>query len=664
MSSEQPARIVVVDDNPASLYATSRVLRGAGFEVSEGINGEQAIALALKGPDLVILDVNLPDIHGFEVCRMIRADPRTAHLPVIHVSATFVKGTDKAQGLDAGADGYLTHPVEPPVLIATVNAFLRARQAEDELRLSESKFKAVFHNALSGISLLDQNFSFLDANQAISDLLGRPRNEVIDKKMSDLLRPEVVKRLKEIEGYLEEQGAWRGILPLVRPDGSLVHLEWYISAHSFPGVRLAVVADVTERVQLESERQQLLVSERAARAEAERANRLKDEFLGTLSHELRTPLNSILLWAQVLQQNADKPEQVRTGLASIERNTKVQAQLISDLLDVSRIISGKLSLDAQPMDLCSTVRAALEVLSPAIEAKDLKIQTVLSSQAGMISGDSARLQQVVWNLVNNAIKFTPRGGKIRVSVERIESHVEVSVVDNGQGIKPELLPFLFDRFRQGDVGSNRIHGGLGLGLAIVKHLVEMHGGSVYASSMGPDQGARFVVTLPISAIHDQLRTPVPVVTEAGPSIGGPDAPLDGLKVLVVDDDVDACAVLVRILENAGASAFEASEVSMALARLEQVKPDVLVSDIGMPDRDGYELIREVRARGFSHQTLPAIALTALARPEDRRRALLAGYQLHLAKPIDASELIAAIGSLRGRTGNGSTLSTAATTTRA
>jgi PAS domain S-box-containing protein len=643
--ADDPARIVVVDDNPATLYATSHVLRAAGFDVTEGTTGQQALEFVARGTDLLLLDVNLPDIHGFDVCRRLRQDPRTTRLPVIHVSATFVKEINKAEGLDAGGDGYLTHPVEPPVLVATVNAFLRARRAEDEMRASEAKFKAIFDNAPSGILLLDEHLTYLEVNPAMCGLLGRAREEIVGRPLSAFLPPGTTADPQEIARALEGNGSWRGVFPLRKADDTLVHLEWYISAHSFPGVRLAVVTDITERIRLEHERNDLLASERTARAQAERASYLKDEFLGTLSHELRTPLNSILLWTQMLLQRVTDTEQVKRGLTAIERNTRMQTQLISDLLDVSGIISGKLRLDVQLLDLAATIKSALEGLIPAIDAKELHLKTWFDPRVGMISGDPARLQQVVWNLVNNASKFTPKGGRIEVGLERIDSHVEISVSDTGQGVAPELLPYLFERFRQGDVSSNRVSGGLGLGLAIVKHIVEMHGGIVSAASAGPGLGAKFIVRLPVAASFDESPQ-LPSTNEAAQTTEL--ARLEGVRVLIVDDDVDTCSVMSRILAETGAVVTTASDVEAGLVEIEQFDPQVLVSDIGMPERDGYDLIREVRTRGHSYQMLPAIALTALAGPQDRRRALLAGYQVHVAKPVDASELIAAIAALIGR----------------
>jgi CheY-like chemotaxis protein/two-component sensor histidine kinase len=345
----------------------------------------------------------------------------------------------------------------------------------------------------------------------------------------------------------------------------------------------------------------------------------------------------------LLQRGAD-PEQVR-GLLAIERNTKVQAQLISDLLDVSAIMSGKLRLDVQQLDLAATIRSALETLAPAIEAKELRLQTWFDPRVAIISGDPSRLQQVIWNLVNNASKFTPNGGHIEVKMERVDSQVEITVSDSGEGIAPELLPHIFERFQQGADSAKRKTGGLGLGLAIVKHLVEMHGGTVSAMNSGQSKGAKFTVRLPITVSPDDLlHFPVPL----GDGRAGEIAQLEGVRVLIVDDDADTCAVLARILIQAGATAMTAPDVGSALAELDRFQPQVLVSDIGMPERDGYDLIREVRARGHSYQSLPAIALTALAGPQDRRRALRAGYQVHVAKPADASELSAAIAALIGR----------------
>jgi signal transduction histidine kinase/ActR/RegA family two-component response regulator len=389
-------------------------------------------------------------------------------------------------------------------------------------------------------------------------------------------------------------------------------------------------------------------TERAARAEIERVSLMKDEFLATLSHELRTPLNAVLGWSEVLlARGASDPESKR-GLDAIARNAHAQAQLIEDLLDMNRIVSGKIRLDVQRAELIPIVEAAVESVRPTLEAKAIQLRTTLDPLAGPVSADPHRLQQVIWNLLSNAVKFTPKGGKINVLLQRVNSHVEITVADSGSGISPEFLPFIFDRFRQADSSTTRRHGGLGLGLSIVKQLVELHGGSVRAESAGEKRGASFVVSLPIRVLregegreHPTTRTPLPFQQEVM---------LAGLKVLVVDDDPDARELLGIVLGAALVEVVSAGSAAQGLALLRTSRPDVIVSDIGMPDCDGYQFMRSVRALTLSEGgKTPAIALTAFARSEDRTRALLAGYQAHVAKPIEPQELIVTIGSLTGRT---------------
>jgi PAS domain S-box-containing protein len=642
--ADRAATILVVDDNPATLYSTSRVLRQAGFRVLEADTGTKAIELASDDVNLVVLDVKLPDIDGFEVCRRLRASPPTARTPVVHLSATFVKDADKVHGLESGAIGYLTHPVEPLVLIATVGAFLRAQRAEDEMRRSEARFRAVFSQALNGIALVDAQLTFLEVNPAMGELLGHAPPDLVGRSLADFLPASAIGRADVIE-RLCDQSDWRGTFPLQHRDGRFVQVEWSVSTHPLPGVRLVIVTDVSERVRVEEQRQELLASERAARAEAERANRLKDDFLATLSHELRTPLGAIVGWAQVLQRVKPDAAGLAEGLEAIERNAKTQTQLISDLLDVSRITSGKLALELRVVDPAAMIEAALAAIAPAADAKGLRIEKRLAATAGPVQGDASRLQQILWNLMSNAVKFTPKGGRIALDLERAGSQVQISVRDNGQGIKPEFLPYVFERFRQGDARATRV-GGLGLGLAIVKHLTEMHGGTVTAESAGEGRGATFTVRLPVAALKPIQQSDEPDQSAAVDTA----TRLGGLRVVVVDDDPDTRRLLQRILEESQAEARVADGVDAALPVIQDFEPDILVSDIGMPGRDGHDLIREVRARGHTFKTLPAIALTAFARTEERRRALLAGYQVHIAKPVDTNELIAAIASLAGRTG--------------
>ena len=409
--------------------------------------------------------------------------------------------------------------------------------------------------------------------------------------------------------------------------------------------------DIHAMRQLIDEREHLLQSEQAARAESERAGRMKDEFLATLSHEIRTPLNAILGWATLLRSGKSTATGAAQGLEIIERNARLQAQMVEDLLDMSRIISGKLRLDVQRIDLAEVIRTAAETVEPAAGAKDIRLQLVLDPLAGAVSGDPNRLQQVFWNLLSNAIKFTPRGGRVQVLLERINSHLEVSVIDTGEGIDPAFLPHIFDRFRQADATTTRRHGGLGLGLAIVKQLIELHGGTIRARSPGKGQGATFVASLPLTVLHPEAE---PQPSRRHPSAESAAMPVDsdvqlaGVRVLVVDDEPDARALLRRLFEDRGAIVFTARSATEALSIVQRERPDALISDIGMPDVDGYALMRRVRALLPEHGgRTPAIALTAYARGEDRVKALVVGFQHHLAKPIEPVELLVTVASVVG-----------------
>ena len=398
---------------------------------------------------------------------------------------------------------------------------------------------------------------------------------------------------------------------------------------------------------LASEREQFLESERAARSEAEHLSHMKDEFLATLSHELRTPLNAIQGWTTVLMQGTRSQEDAQ-ALQTIDRNVRAQARIIDDLLDMSRIVSGKIHLEVQPLHLHDVIEAALDAVRQSAEAKKIRLHTLLDSRIGLVRGDPNRLQQVLWNLLSNAVKFTPAGGRISVVLERVNSHVEIVVEDSGIGIRAEFLPFVFDRFRQADSTITRRHKGLGLGLSIVRNLVEMHGGSVRVKSPGENQGSTFIVALPISHVRAEEPRAGTEARAAPDPLDSVEIPrLDGVRVLVVDDEPDGRALIARILEGRGAQTTCAASAAEAFQCFERGHFDVLLSDIGMPDMDGYELIRRIRARTPSsdRDRLAAVAVTAYARAEDRQRSLLAGYQMHLAKPIEARELIAGIANL-------------------
>ena len=385
-------------------------------------------------------------------------------------------------------------------------------------------------------------------------------------------------------------------------------------------------------------------AERLASREAERANAIKEEFLATLSHELRTPLSAILGWAHILKNKiAPSETDLQKGIEVIERNTRAQTKLIDDLLDMSRITSGKLRLDVQPVSPVTFIQAAVEAVRPAADSAGVKLETSLDPEAGPVSGDPARLEQVLANLLSNAVKFTPSGGRVQVRVERAEGWAKITITDTGAGIEPEFLPHIFERFRQADGSITRRYGGLGLGLSIVKHLVDLHGGSVHASSPGKGKGASFVVSLPVSAGRaDDSGHPSGLRTNA---LFDPQE-LQGIKALVVDDEEDSREVLMQVLQAAGAQVLVAENAVLALQMVLEHRPDVLVSDIGMPGVDGYELLRRIRALGEEQGgALPAIALTAFARSEDRVRALRAGFSVHLSKPSEPSEIVAVVASV-------------------
>ncbi len=411
-----------------------------------------------------------------------------------------------------------------------------------------------------------------------------------------------------------------------------------------------VARDITEHKRAEAELERLLASEKEARAQAEEASRLKDEFLAVVSHELRTPLNAIMGWASLLRMRKLDGQTAR-AIETIERNAQTQNQLIGDLLDVSRIVSGQLRLNIRQFELGSVIEAAIEVVRPSADAKSIRLQPLLDPAAGPVAGDPDRLQQVFWNLLSNAVKFTPKGGRVQVRLQRMNSRAEVIVSDTGKGIDSKLLPVIFDRFRQGDSSTTREYGGLGLGLAIVRHLVELHGGVVHARSDGEGKGAEFTVQLPLSiaARPAQLDEEPRVHPSVSESIPGTMPSLAGLRILLVDDEPDAREILSAILTEAGAEVAAAAGAQQAIDTIAKWRPDVLISDIGMPGEDGYDFIRTVRALSPDQGgQIPAIALTALARTQDRLKVLSAGYQMHVPKPVEPVELATVVASLTRR----------------
>ncbi|HEU5133289.1 MAG TPA: ATP-binding protein, partial [Pyrinomonadaceae bacterium] len=497
--------------------------------------------------------------------------------------------------------------------------------------------------AAQGLVTTDNELNVIEWNHWMAEHTCKRRNDVIGKNLLELF-PELIERRLDRHYKWALEGQVSVLSQALH--GYLIAMPAMSGEHRFEQMRqavrisplshegrvigtLTIIDDVTERVAREAElqaqiedRSRLLSSEKVARNEAERANRLKDEFLATISHELRNPLNAILGWAHMMRLGKLNEANTERAVETIYRNAKSQSQLVSDLLDVSRIISGKLRLDVRTVDLLSIVNAAIDSIRPAADAKGIRMQMLLDPAAGPISGDADRLQQIVWNLLTNAVKFTPRAGRIQIKVQRIDSHVEIVVSDSGVGISKEFLPYVFDRFRQADASTTRIHGGLGLGLSIVRQLVDLHGGNVSVESEGEGKGATFTIMLPfVGVISEEKEVESVHPTQSDEIISFEGLPsLEGLKVLVVDDEIDTGELIGEVLKECGSEVIVSRSAAEALVALEEHKPDILISDLGMPDEDGYSLIEKIRAlpseRGGD---IPAAALTAYARAEDRMR---------------------------------------------
>jgi PAS domain S-box-containing protein len=529
--------------------------------------------------------------------------------------------------------------------------------AEEAMRRSESKFRAVYEQAPSGIALLDDSSRVLDANPAMLRLLARTASEVVGRPVSDFVPSECHAEAERLVTHAHGADAVREF-PLLTPDGRNVLLAWNVSPQIEPGVNLVVANDVSQRAALERQRQQMLDRERMARGEAEKVNRMKDTFIAVLSHELRAPLNAIMGWTHVLQKRGGNEETLR-GLNAIERNGHIQARMISDLLDMSRLNLGKLPLSIDHFDPAEAATAAVSAMRPAIEERDIEVRLDLQAPLRPIHADSSRLQQVIWNLLSNAIKFSPVGGVIDIVLRQDAQNTMLAIRDRGQGIAPEFLPYVFDRFMQSDAGKNRHQGGLGLGLSIVKQLVEAHGGTVSVASEGIGRGTTFEVRLPLESPLSEARSDDLDADEAADSetvsemgVGdAADATLSDVRVLVVDDDRDATSMLQIILSDRGAAVRTAQGYSDALAMLNTASIDVLISDIGMPEKDGYDLIREVRRRELlTRRHLAAVALTSFTRRQDEEQAIAAGFDAHCAKPLRPLKLVRLIRRLLDRRG--------------
>jgi PAS domain S-box-containing protein len=537
------------------------------------------------------------------------------------------------------------------------------REHEEALRQSEERFRLLVEGVSDyAIFMLDADGTVATWNAGAARIKGYSAEEIIGQHFSKFYPPDVIDagwpehelRVAAAEGRFVDEG-WR-----VRKDGSRFWAQVTITAlrdeHRLRGFA-KLTRDLTERRRTEAleasgaQRAEMLEAERNARMLAQRSARVKDEFLATLSHELRTPLNAILGWAQLLRvKQTPEAAEVQRGMEVIERNARAQVRLIDDLLDLSRIMSGRFRLDVQQVSLLEIVKGALDSIEPAAQNKGVRLENILDPKSVIVSGDPGRLQQIFWNLLSNAVKFTPKGGKVQVLLQRVNSHIEFSVADTGIGIPASFLPHVFERFSQKDSSTQREFGGLGLGLAISKQLVDLHGGSIQAKSLGEGHGATFVVSLPLVMLGEEKRgSPRFHPTASDLSDALPVPRLDGIRALVVDDEADAIELVRRVLEAQGANVTYASSAEQALRILETSEPDVLISDVGMPGMDGYQFMRLMRAAERKGRRLPALALTAFARPDDRKQAILAGYQAHLAKPFDMGEFAIVVAGLVGRT---------------
>ncbi len=517
--------------------------------------------------------------------------------------------------------------------------FIERCRADEALRESEKRFRMLADNMGQLAWTCDQLGNVTWYNQRWLDYTGLAFEEMKGWDWSKVQHPDHLQRVvARIKHSAETGEPWEDTFPLRGKDGDY---RWFLSrALPIRDEQGNIVQWFGTNTDIEDLKQ--------AREAAETANRVKDEFLANVSHELRTPLNAIMGWTHLLTRGKLDKETSARGLETIARNASAQNQLISDLLDVSRIISGQLRFESGVVDLIPVIKAATETVRPAADAKGIALQLKLDKGAGLMSGDAMRLQQIVWNLLNNAVKFTPRGGEVTVRLNRENSRVVITVSDTGEGISGEFLPYIFDRFRQAESTSKRQHSGLGLGLAIVRHLVEAHGGTICASSKGSGKGATFTATFPLLAVHRDGIDAERAFFHEGSAISARSAILKGLRVLVIDDEEDARELLTIALTQSGAEVRTAVTVEAALDLLDQWKPNVLVSDIGMPVEDGYDLIRKVRALGPEQGgTIPALALTGYASAEDAARAHVAGYQTHMAKPVAPSDLVVAVARLVG-----------------
>jgi len=649
--------ILMVDDQPNNLIALDAMLGDMGENLVKAESGIKALRALLEMDFAVILlDVQMPEMDGFETARLIREREKSKDTPIIFLTAQGPNERNVFKGYSLGAVDYLFKPIVPEILRSKVTVFvdlfrktLELKQQTRELSRISRQNQLILNSAAEGVVGVDRNTVATFVNPAGARMLGREVHEIVGRRVHDIFHPPPFASQSCDQGECRLEGALAGEAKTEGDDG----LFWRSDGSSFPtefigtpmlnehGEHLGAVLtyrDVTERraasVALENER---------LYREARAANRAKDDFLATLSHELRTPMTAILGWVRMLRMGGLDEESFAMAIESIERSTSVQAQLIEDILDVSRIVAGKLRLQMGALDLADVVERAVATVRHAADEKDISLDISIDHELPRTLGDAARLQQVVWNLLTNAIKFNPEHGRVTVALTRAGEAAEIRVTDTGRGIDAQFLPFVFDRFRQENSSHTREHGGLGLGLAIVRHLIEAHDGEVRAESEGDGKGASFTVTLPLRELDADDVAEVGEETKLNrrrETLSRASEVLEGLNLVVVDDEPDVRELLNTILTRSGARVQCANSVAQGIV-LTSKETDLVVSDIGMPHEDGFELLRRIRENPET-STLPVVALTAFGRDVDQDRAIAAGFARFLRKPIDPVDLVAAI----------------------
>lgn len=718
MQAESKVNVLLVDDYPENLLALEAILERLGQNLVRANSGAQALRCLLNEDFAVILlDVQMPGMDGFETATLIRNRERSRDTPIIFLTAFSTNEAMIFKGYSLGAVDYLIKPVDPAILISKVTVFvdlfkkteqIKQQAAElaainNELKKSEEKFRSLSACSPIGIFLLDIEGRCTYTNPRCQALYGLTFEESLGDGWLRSVHPDDRDRVfADWPTWALRSSQYSNEFRLQTPEGNIrwVHLQIspMLSSQNQLSGYVGTIEDITERQLAEQVRAQV-IREQTARQQAESANRMKDEFLATLSHELRTPLNSVLGWAKLLRTRSFDKNTTERALETIERNAKSQAQLIDDILDISRLIRGKLHLKIRPINPICVIEEAVDAVHLLADAKSIQLEQIIdssvcqvtnnshslaslrgtkrtkaavktasendsfknnhSAEVFLLNADPDRLQQILWNLLSNAIKFTPEKGKIQVRFSCVGTHAKIDVIDTGKGISKEFLPYVFDRFRQEDSSMTRTYGGLGLGLAIVRNLVEMHGGKVYADSEGEGKGSTFTVELPIEKSPDPEPAKLPQYFETCLPARSDEAlmTLSGLQVLIVDDDPDVRELLTMVMSEHGAQAIAVESVTEALQVLKDLQPDVLLSDIAMPDQDGYALIRQLRTLEIERGgLLPAVALTAYARDEDYQEAIASGFQMHMSKPVDTTKLVMAVAKLAGQTvklkGNG------------